>query len=122
MSGRVCVVTGANAGIGKATAMGLAQQGAHVVLACRSVSKVSCRLLAVSYCGSVHEYVCSVCLCVSACVSVCLCLCVLRVCLRQCVFASVSASVCVYLCVCACVSIVCVFCVFVCVRVCSALK
>ncbi|CAN0176525.1 unnamed protein product, partial [Laminaria digitata] len=39
MSGRVCVVTGANAGIGKATATALAQQGAHVVLACRSLSK-----------------------------------------------------------------------------------
>lgn len=40
MSGRVCVVTGANAGIGKATATALAQKGAHVVLACRSPIKV----------------------------------------------------------------------------------
>ncbi|CAM9142309.1 unnamed protein product [Scytosiphon promiscuus] len=39
MSGRVCVVTGANAGIGKATATALAQKGAHVVLACRSQKK-----------------------------------------------------------------------------------
>ncbi|CAM9709541.1 unnamed protein product [Pylaiella littoralis] len=39
MSGRVCVVTGANAGIGKATATALAQKGAHVVLACRSPIK-----------------------------------------------------------------------------------
>ncbi|CAM9094906.1 unnamed protein product, partial [Hapterophycus canaliculatus] len=39
MSGRVCVVTGANAGIGKATATALAQKGAHVVLACRSQTK-----------------------------------------------------------------------------------
>lgn len=40
MSGRVCVVTGANGGIGKATATALAQRGAHVVLACRSPTKV----------------------------------------------------------------------------------
>jgi dehydrogenase/reductase SDR family protein 12 len=33
---RVCVVTGANAGIGLAIADGLAAQGGHVVLACRS--------------------------------------------------------------------------------------
>ncbi|CAM9891396.1 unnamed protein product [Ectocarpus sp. 8 AP-2014] len=39
MSGRVCIVTGANAGIGKATATALAQRGARVVLACRSPTK-----------------------------------------------------------------------------------
>ena len=36
MSGRVCVVTGANRGIGRATAEGLAQLGAKVILVCRS--------------------------------------------------------------------------------------
>lgn len=40
MAGRVCVITGGNAGIGKATATALARQGAHVVLACMSPSKV----------------------------------------------------------------------------------
>jgi NAD(P)-dependent dehydrogenase (short-subunit alcohol dehydrogenase family) len=35
MSGRICVVTGANRGIGRATAEGLAQMGAKVVLVCR---------------------------------------------------------------------------------------
>lgn len=33
---QVCLVTGANAGIGYATAKKLAERGAHVVLACRS--------------------------------------------------------------------------------------
>ena len=36
MSGRVCVVTGANRGIGRATAQGLARLGAKVILVCRS--------------------------------------------------------------------------------------
>jgi NAD(P)-dependent dehydrogenase (short-subunit alcohol dehydrogenase family) len=39
MSGKVCVVTGANAGLGKATAAGLAKLGATVVLACRDRAK-----------------------------------------------------------------------------------
>ena len=36
MAGKVCLVTGANSGIGKATALGLANIGATVVMVCRS--------------------------------------------------------------------------------------
>lgn len=39
MKGKICLVTGANAGIGLATARGLAAQGATVILACRSLEK-----------------------------------------------------------------------------------
>ncbi len=35
MTGKTCVVTGANAGIGRATALGLAKMGANVVMVCR---------------------------------------------------------------------------------------
>jgi NAD(P)-dependent dehydrogenase (short-subunit alcohol dehydrogenase family) len=39
MDGKICIVTGANSGIGMATAEGLAKQGAHVVMACRDVER-----------------------------------------------------------------------------------
>lgn len=39
MNGKVCIVTGGNTGIGKATVEGLAKQGATVVLACRDLDK-----------------------------------------------------------------------------------
>lgn len=39
MKGKVCIVTGANTGIGKATALGLARMGATVILACRDQQK-----------------------------------------------------------------------------------
>ena len=39
MAGKICIVTGATSGIGKATALGLARKGATVVLICRNLSK-----------------------------------------------------------------------------------
>src|SRR5262245_19828365 len=39
MKDKVCLVTGATSGIGKAAAMELCRQGATVVLACRSMEK-----------------------------------------------------------------------------------
>ena len=39
LKGKVCVVTGANRGLGKATSMGLAKLGATVVLVCRDKEK-----------------------------------------------------------------------------------
>ncbi|MBL8720365.1 MAG: SDR family oxidoreductase [Myxococcales bacterium] len=39
LAGKICVVTGANTGIGKETARGLASRGATVILACRDAQK-----------------------------------------------------------------------------------
>ena len=39
MQGKVCIVTGANSGIGKATALGLAQMGATIVMVSRNQVK-----------------------------------------------------------------------------------
>ena len=39
MKDKVCVVTGANTGIGFEIALGLAKQEAHVVLVCRDIHK-----------------------------------------------------------------------------------
>lgn len=36
MNGKICVITGANSGIGKATALGLAKLGANIVMVCRN--------------------------------------------------------------------------------------
>ena len=39
MQGKICLVTGASSGIGKATALGLARMGATVVIVCRDANK-----------------------------------------------------------------------------------
>ena len=39
MTGKICMVTGATSGLGKATAQGLAQMDAHVVMVCRNQAR-----------------------------------------------------------------------------------
>ena len=48
MSGKVCVVTGANSGIGKATSLVLAQFGAEIILVCRDKARGEAALAEVS--------------------------------------------------------------------------
>jgi NAD(P)-dependent dehydrogenase (short-subunit alcohol dehydrogenase family) len=54
MTGKVCLVTGASAGIGQATAQGLAATGAHVVLICRSAERGRRALEAIRATGAEH--------------------------------------------------------------------
>ncbi len=55
MKDKVCVVTGGNTGIGKATATGLALRGATVVIACRNVDKAEAALAEIAAkTGSTH--------------------------------------------------------------------
>jgi len=39
MKQKICMITGANSGIGKAAAIKIAQQGHHTIIACRSRGK-----------------------------------------------------------------------------------
>ncbi len=55
MKDKVCVVTGGNTGIGKATVAGLAQRGARVILACRDVGKGKAALEEISAKTGVNE-------------------------------------------------------------------
>ncbi len=52
-AGRVALVTGANTGIGKDTALGLARAGYHVFVACRSEAKARDAIASIKVCACV---------------------------------------------------------------------
>lgn len=41
LNGKTVIITGANTGVGKETALDLAQRGARIILACRNMKKAS---------------------------------------------------------------------------------
>ena len=59
MQGKVCVVTGANSGIGKEAALGLAQLGATVVLVCRSQERGAAALAEIKQRSGTTPWPCS---------------------------------------------------------------
>jgi NAD(P)-dependent dehydrogenase (short-subunit alcohol dehydrogenase family) len=56
LNGKTAIVTGANTGIGRVTALELARMGAHVVLACRSEEKTRPVLDAIASTGGKAEF------------------------------------------------------------------
>jgi len=61
MKGRTCLVTGANRGIGRASAVGLAQMGADLILLCRDRKRgeaVRQEIAAIAGVGDVELLVC----------------------------------------------------------------
>lgn len=61
MENKICIVTGANAGIGKMTAKGLAEKGATVLLVCRTAEKAEAArkdIVAATGNDRLHTYMC----------------------------------------------------------------
>lgn len=72
-TGKVVIITGANTGIGKVTALEMARRGAHVYMACRDMTKcnearkeimletkskhIHCRECDLASFDSIHEFV-----------------------------------------------------------------